>query len=900
MRRLRVNAGWLGLLALLVVAASLLLTASPRMANRHTDAGLREWVESLSYLTRDVSYRIELPAREVPSRNDMRPPAAGSHLASLRGGLPPALAQRLSDAWYSVRATGEATGTDLEKLDVVGVVFTVREQSGADEAVRMVAGTWPDNARVVRNSYQVAISTKTAETFGLAVGSTVDITGNGAAAGGLLPVQVAGIFEPIDRTGGIWVEDEEVFEPYTPTGVDPPEPWRATLLSDTPGMTAASERLGDVVYTWRFRVDGSRLDAASLPALTEAAFDARRQSAVDGATTITGLDSALARFAALVRATQALLAVVQTGVAATLFGLVVLAALAAMQRRHNEFALLRSRGGSLLRLGGRVFVECLPVVLLAVVLGQTLGRFVPGRPGAAEWLTWLFAGAALLIGPVLVMAGHRRASVTADRTDLATVRATPRRLMAELTVVVLAVLATMLLRRRGLGTEVDLYLVLVPVLVGVAAAVVTLRVFPYPLRLLAALASRARGAVPFLGLARAGRAAPATAGPLAVLVVAVSVGAFCLAVQDSVAVARDRVADLKVPGTAIVQGGLFSVDTAGRLARVPGVSEVAFMSINFNSPLASGTETDARPLVGAAAVVVDADELARVLAASGSSQSVPQSLLGASQGGAVPAVVSPEVAAELSGKGSISVQSYPYGFTVAEVLPTFPGLSINTDRFVVLPRQALVEPTGKPVLPTSFAIAGSGFDTAELARVGDQSQRDWISSVSGRPAGDLLSPTRVLTYTQARADLERGGVDRVLAYTFLIGSAAGLALALLAVGFSVASGARARGQALSRLRTMGLAPGQGRRLIAYELLPLIGLGALVGAVVGAAIPRLIGPALGLSAFSDGAEVVFVVDPRLAAVAFAIVVLAVAVAMVVEAMINRRARLGAVLRVGGEG
>jgi putative ABC transport system permease protein len=112
--------------------------------------------------------------------------------------------------------------------------------------------------------------------------------------------------------------------------------------------------------------------------------------------------------------------------------------------------------------------------------------------------------------------------------------------MAELAVVVLAVLATMLLRRRGLGTEVDLYLVLVPVLVGVAAAVVTLRVFPYPLRLLAALASRARGAVPFLGLARAGRAAPATAGPLAVLVVAVSVGAFCLAVQDSVAVARDR------------------------------------------------------------------------------------------------------------------------------------------------------------------------------------------------------------------------------------------------------------------------------------------------------------------------------------------------------------------------
>jgi putative ABC transport system permease protein len=98
---------------------------------------------------------------------------------------------------------------------------------------------------------------------------------------------------------------------------------------------------------------------------------------------------------------------------------------------------------------------------------------------------------------------------------------------------------------------------------------------------------------------------------------------------------------------------------------------------------------------------------------------------------------------------------------------------------------------------------------------------------------------------------------------------------------------------------MGLASGQGRRLIAYELLPLIAVGAFVGAVVGAVVPRLIGPALGLSALSDGAEVTFLLDPRLAAVAFGVVVIAVLVAMTVEAMMNRRSRLGAVLRVGGE-
>ena len=82
-------------------------------------------------------------------------------------------------------------------------------------------------------------------------------------------------------------------------------------------------------------------------------------------------------------------------------------------------------------------------------------------------------------------------------------------------------------------------------------------------------------------------------------------------------------------------------------------------------------------------------------------------------------------------------------------------------------------------------------------------------------------------------------------------------------------------------------------------MPLIGLGALVGSAVGAALPTLIGPALGLSAFSDGAEVVLALDPRLAAAAFGLVVVAVALAVAIEAMVNRRARLGEVLRVGGD-
>ena len=382
--------------------------------------------------------------------------------------------------------------------------------------------------------------------------------------------------------------------------------------------------------------------------------------------------------------------------------------------------------------------------------------------------------------------------------------------------------------------------------------------------------------------------------------VAVSVGVFSAAVAGSVAAARDRVADLAVPGDAYVHGGLFQPDTRATLAGSPGVTEVAAVSLEFNSPLAAGAEAGARSLPGTAGLVVDAPELARVLSESGVPQSVPDVLLQARRGdGPVAAIVSPAVAADLDEVGALLVQAYPYPFRVAAVMETFPGLPIGTDRFVVLPWQALVEPEAKPVLPTGFILAGDGIDPAKLAEVGDAGQRAWISSVTGSPAGTLTQPTSVDTHAAVRAALERGGVDQVLGYTFTVGSTAGVVLALLAVGFSVVTGARARGQALSRLRTLGLSSGQGRRLLAYELMPLIGLGALVGSVVGAALPTLIGPALGLSAFSDGAEVVLALDPRLGAAAFGLVVVAVVLAVAIEAMVNRRARLGEVLRVGGD-
>ncbi|WP_344351060.1 FtsX-like permease family protein, partial [Catellatospora coxensis] len=125
----------------------------------------------------------------------------------------------------------------------------------------------------------------------------------------------------------------------------------------------------------------------------------------------------------------------------------------------------------------------------------------------------------------------------------------------------------------------------------------------------------------------------------------------------------------------------------------------------------------------------------------------------------------------------------------------------------------------------------------------------------------------------------------------------GVALALLAIGFAVVSGARGRGTVLSRLRTMGLSRGQGRGLLLVELMPVVAVAVVTGAVVGTAVPHLIAPALGLSQFTDGVSVGVTFDPVVVGASLVLVLIGMVTALAVETLFNRRLRLGEVLRLG---
>ena len=131
--------------------------------------------------------------------------------------------------------------------------------------------------------------------------------------------------------------------------------------------------------------------------------------------------------------------------------------------------------------------------------------------------------------------GELAAGRAADRRG----RGWLRRLVLDGTVIALAAIALVTLRSRGLGdgsgpVAIDPLLAAVPVLVALAAGLILLRVYPLPLRLIAAIAARGRGLIPTFPLWGAARQSRIAAVPLLVILVATAIGAFSSVVLESV------------------------------------------------------------------------------------------------------------------------------------------------------------------------------------------------------------------------------------------------------------------------------------------------------------------------------------------------------------------------------
>ncbi|MFG3713436.1 FtsX-like permease family protein [Micromonospora sp. NPDC047730] len=895
-RRVRAYGGQFLLLAALTLVAVLVISGVPRIVNDHAQQGLRSHLGAVPPQQRDVTYSTG-PLVDTDTDTSLVAAHQGD-LAKLEAGLPPVVRRMVEQRWFTAEtAASRVRGPDLAAKNLL-VDLGLRAVPGVEEAGTLVEGRWPADAPKGQ-PVQVALAEDVARKLNLRLGSRLTLAAPtaGSPFESMPPVQVAvvGLFQPRAGTDGLWDGLPPLLRIVEPEGDG--EPFIIVGVVDGAALDRQAVAGWPMSFSWRYRLGADGIDVRELDQVIDGLQQTTREAA--GRDIIQGLDIPLREFAAEVDSARTVLGVIAAGVLATLAGLVALAAGLLVRRRRAEFILLRARGGAATTNAGRSLAEALLVVPPAAALGWLLGGLAPGAPGETRWLA---VAATVLVASALPVATLAVSTGGTGRRDLVRARPSARRLTAEAALLVLAGLAVVLLRRRGLTPgEVDPLLVSVPVLLAVAAAVVAMRLYPWPLRLVSRLAARARGSVAFLGTARAGRSVVAV--PLVVVVLAIATAAFCAVTAAGIEASRDRAASRAVPADALILGERIAPDTGTELERLPGVRAASPVLQEAGQRLtkdAVGTDTR---LGSVTVLMVDGPALARMVSQADVDVTVPAALRTPAGGtGPLPAVVSPAVAAELAtagldGSAFVSAQGQRYEFRVAERTESFPLLRAGSSRFVILPWQSLPR-RDYAAVPTGFLVVGDGLDVEALRRVGDagQSRFQKGGTVTGR---ERSRSVEVLTFADTRRQVGEGGANGVLAFGFVAGAAGGTALGLLAIAFTVLAGARERGQVLSRLRTLGLSRRQWRGLLVVELAPLVGVSVVTGALVGTVLPLLLTPVLGLSAFTDGVEVRVAFEPGLAAGVVALGAIALGFAVAVEALNNRRMRLGEVLRLGEE-
>ncbi|MFC0095929.1 FtsX-like permease family protein [Micromonospora marina] len=900
-RRVRAYGGQFLLLAVLTLVTALLITGVPRVADRLTGQGLTEYVAGQPVARRDLTYSTAPTV--VPPAEQPVVAGRGAQLAAIEEKMPAEVRATIGERWFAAQTVpGRLRGPTLR--DDKGLIdLHLRAGTGIREAATLVDGRWPERGVTPAGAIEVTLAETIATTLGLAAGdrfrfSLLNADGNVLKS---RPVDLVGVWRPNDPAGGVWDTLPSMLK------LAPPEndgdPFVGVAYTADAGLDSITGQGWPVTFGWRYRIAPDRLEPGRLDALIADVdgLDRARPTEIEMALS-QGVDIPLRRFADSLAAAQTLLAVIAAGLLATLAGLTLLAARLAARRRRAEFHLIRARGGSTGAVLRRGLAESLLVLPAAAGVGWLLGGLLPGSGASWRWVL-IAALLATLLPPLAALAAGR----AGGRSDLGG-RSPAVRLTVEVVVLGLAVLGAFLLRRRGLtaGT-VDPLLISVPVLLAIAAALLVLRAYPWPLRLVSRLAARARGSVAFLGTARAGRAA--STGPLVVVVMAVATAAFCGVVATGIETGRDTAAAQAVPGDLLVRGERFTPDTAGRLAELPGVRAVApVLTIPAERPYADRAGRPA-PITELRVVLVDGERFAEVARQADVPVSVPDPVRARTDGSTpLPALVSPAVAGELADAGLadaqgdrpawLDVQGNRLPVRTAATVDEFALVGEDVRRFVVLPWPALPADAPHQLAPTGFVLAGSGVDAAEVDRVAQDGQRRYLR-IGGVDTGDKARAPEVTTRSAVRADLGGAGVNGLLVFGFVLGAGGGAALGLLGLALAVLAGARSRGQVLSRLRTMGLSRRQWRGLLMVELTPLVLVSVLTGAVVGALLPLLLTPVLGLPAFTGGVEVRPSFEPGLMAGVSVLAMLALGFAITVEAVNNRRLRLGEVLRLGEE-
>ncbi|MER7173389.1 FtsX-like permease family protein [Streptomyces mesophilus] len=860
-------------LALLVLVTSFLAAVFPRAVETYETNGLRTALADAGLNRSGIEVGMQTagdyaPGDEFSFAPDALRPMGPSILAQVKAPLVPDRSEIARGV--QTNRPKAATDTWLPRPEAKSPEFLISAQDEVGRHSRLVEGRLPQGEGVTSQSREAegVVTAETAKALKIEVGSVIHFT---RLEGGKVGVKVTGIVEPRNPQGSYWAFDPTLRTPslaWSPPAPDPVRYWLAGLLlaPEASGFLLNLDA-GPYAY-WRIPSDIDSLDVNDLEAVEARvaslengpALARLRDSTWLNATANTDLDRLLAEFKSSRDAITPVVSVAVYGIGAVALVVLLMTGALTAARRTGEVTLLRARGGSVRGITGRICAETAVVAVPAAALGWWLAtlvrpeaRLVPSLVGAA-----LVAVIALTALPVRAVVGHLRLRAHGGRDDLVDARPSPRRTIAELTALVLAVGAVAALRRRG-SEEADGLVSAAPVMVALIAALLLVRLYPLPIRIAGRPLMRRRGAIGFLSLARAGRTSAAQALPLLALLVALTTAAFGGSVIAGIADARDEAALQAVGADVRINAQpnkSLPKELAGRLRALDGIREVSPVYLDANLRMPDGGKE-------ITLIAVDPESYARLSDRTGQG-TFSAGELKAAGSGALPALATPK-AAERLGRGEHALRTPAGDFTakVTGVRETTPA-SFGAE-FLLIDASRLPDAYDSALFAT-----GSGYDPAKLRK-------------AVATAGDSVAFEQRTEERAAMADSPlQSGAETV--YGFAV--AAGAGYAVLAVLLSLLQSAPERTALVARLRTMGLGKGQARRLLVLEALPQALLAAVGGALVAVAAMELLAPGLELGQIALAAQadvfgdVQLRMDPwSLLVPAGGVVLLAVSVALV---------------------
>jgi putative ABC transport system permease protein len=586
-----------------VLVTSFVFAAAPRVFQSNADDGLRFAVSKANPFERNVE--ITQAGRIEPAEQD---PIAAVDTAGTR------LAQRFPESVREVvgdrRDTVETTR--FTAVDAPGVpgppgttrLMTLEYVEGAGDHLRLAAGRMPEERdEIVPLPFrlgqprapliEIAVPLVAANQLSLEVGDVLYLEPDfedvlvgpvPLSERRMIAAEVTGIFAPKTEADRAWLDDARLGR-----AVVRDTDQRRYVYGFGLFAPAAYGEVADATvplplrYSWRYDVDASGFDAGALDRLDS---DVRELDASFGESTFgqrlgtgvrTGLSDVVTSFRSDRDAAAAVIAIGAVGILALALAVVALLGGLAANRRSESIALVRSRGAASWQVLGAEAVEGIAVAVPAGVLGLLLAvLLVDGRSFALSVL--LVAGIVLATGGNLAVAasGAARSGLTArGRDEVAVSAVSPRRLAVEAAVVLSSLVGVYLLRRRGLSDEngFDPYLAAVPLLLGLAAGILAVRIYPLPVRFLAAAAAQRRDLVPALALRRVARQPGVTAAPLLVLLLGVSVSIFAAVMAAALSRAQEGA------GSAVLSPLATGTLDAFREGAVLGAAYAAFVIV---------------------------------------------------------------------------------------------------------------------------------------------------------------------------------------------------------------------------------------------------------------------------------------------------------------------------------